>query len=406
MQETQIIIPSQGEESHQIKFGVQIGGDRRDVFFRSLGNTKLQGNFEAYLSGVVLPYMKAGGGTLIAEGEVSKKFLSGLEIIQDIYCSWDTSLKRVVVKDESSYKEETLKKERVGAFFSGGVDSFYTLLKRQETITDLIFIHGMDLDLEATKAREMVAAKTHEVALHYGKNLIEIETNVWQFLVSCGVQWGEQGHGAALATVAHLLSSNLHKVYIPSTLSYTQMVPYGSHPLLDPFWSSDSLELIHDGAEATRLDKVSQISKNRYALSYLRVCNDSGEFGHNCCKCEKCIQTMISLKIHNALERCTTFNNEICIKDVYKIYLRHGSLPYIHAQTHLPELEKTQGNEELKKAYRWILNRPEWVWKVKIVAESPRANLLKLLRYILPLWLVNYLRLTRSWIKNRRLPRT
>ena len=32
---------------------------------------------------------------------------------------------------------------------------------------------------------------------------------------------------------------------------------------LDPFWSSDSLEFIHDGAEATRLDKLALISKTQ-----------------------------------------------------------------------------------------------------------------------------------------------
>ena len=407
LQKMRIIAPAHSEQVHQLKFGVQIKNVRRDVFFRSICNTKLQGNFEAYLSGVILPCMKAGGGTLFAEGEVSKKFLRGLEVIQDIHHSWDTKLEQVAVKCESSATKEPIKKGRVGAFFSGGLDSFYTLLKRQDTITDLIFVHGTDIKLDDTKLREAAATKIHEVALHFGKNLIEIETNISPFLASFGIPWGGKGHGAALATIAHILSLNLREIYIPSTLSYAQMIPWGSHPLMDPLWSSESLEFIHDGAEATRLDKVALVSKNTMALNCLRVCWQNVNSCYNCCKCEKCVQTMISLKIHNALDRCTTFNNEICIKDVYGINLKYGLPTRMHVQANLAALEKTQGNEELKRAQRRILNRPEWVNKfkdriseIKDMRKKPKKMVLAILRIILPALLVNYLRQVRSWLNN------
>ena len=402
IQEMRIIAPPHSEEVRHIKFGVQIKNDRRNVFFRSLCNTNLQGNFEAYLSGVILPCMKEGGGTLIAEGEVSKKFLSGLEIIQDIHHSWDTEFERVTIKGESSRTGEPLKRERVGTFFSGGLDSFYTLLKRQDSITDLIFIHGTDISLDDTKLRETVSARINEIALHFDKNLIEIETDIIHFLWSYDMSWGAKGHGAALATVAHLLSHNFRRIYIPSCQSYGQMIPWASHPLLDPLWSSDSLGIIHDGAEATRLDKVAQISKNEKALDCLRVCYSNVNSCYNCSKCEKCVQTMISLKIHNVLERCVPFNNEICIKDVYNINLEHGSPHHMIAETNLAGLEKTPGNEELKRALRRILNRPKWVSKIKRAISSwPEVNLLKILRDTLPNRLVNYLRLVRSWFNSK-----
>ena len=403
MPKMRIIASTQGDESHQIRFGVQIGGSRRDVFFRSLCNTKLQGNFEAYLSCAILPCMKSGGGTLITEGEVSKKFLSGIEVIQDIHCSWDAELKRVAIKGASCAKESR-KKERVGAFFSGGLDSFYTLLKRQD-ITDLIFIHGTDIELDDTKLRRTVAEKNHEVALHFGKNLIEIETNIRPFLQSYGLPWGNKAFVAALATVAHVLSFNFHRIYIPSSLSYAQMIPWGSHPLVDPLYSSDSLELIHDGAEATRLDKVGLVSKNEKALDCLRVCWSNVNSSYNCCKCEKCVQTMISLKIHNVLEQCATFNNEICIKDIYKIKLERGQPAHMVAQVNFAGLESTQGNKELKRALRRIINRPEWLNKIRRVQGEPKVMVLVILKIILPSFLINYLRQARSWINNSFLSR-
>ena len=399
MQEMQIIAPTSGREASEINFGVKVKGERRDIFFRSLSDTKLQGNFETYLSAAILPCMKAGGGELIAKGEVSKKFLSGLEMIQDIHHSWDTRLERVKIKRLSLRVEEPVKKRRVGTFFSGGLDSFYTLLKRQD-ITDLIFIHGTDITLEDTKLRKMVAEKNREIALYFGKNLIEIETNIRPFLESHHLLWGNESHGAALAAVAHMLSFNFHRIYIPSTTSYAQMIPWGSHPLVDPLWSSDSLDIVHDGAEATRLDKVGMISKNAKALDSLRVCYSNVDSCYNCSKCEKCVQTMISLKIHNALERCTTFKNEICIKDIYKINFLQGTFPCMVAQVNLVGLEKTQGNKKLKRALRRILNRPEWLVKINDAQNNPKIMMLVILKIILPNLLVCYLRLARTRLNN------
>ena len=39
-------------------------------------------------------------------------------------------------------------------------------------------------------------------------------------------------------------------------MTYAHLGPLGSHPLLDPLWSSEDVELVHDGCEATRLDKL------------------------------------------------------------------------------------------------------------------------------------------------------
>src|SRR5574337_867736 len=45
---------------------------------------------------------------------------------------------------------------KVAVFFSGGLDSFYTLLKRRNEIDSLVFIHGFDIPLENVALREQV----------------------------------------------------------------------------------------------------------------------------------------------------------------------------------------------------------------------------------------------------------
>jgi hypothetical protein len=96
-----------------------------------------------------------------------------------------------------------------------------------------------------------------QVADEFRKYLIEVETNLRAF-TDARVE-SKYYHGAGLASVALFLSSRFRKVYIPSTQSYFALSPMGSHPLPDPLWSTEETEIVHDGCEATRVDKVIRI---------------------------------------------------------------------------------------------------------------------------------------------------
>jgi hypothetical protein len=108
----------------------------------------------------------------------------------------------------------------------------------------------------------------------------------------------------ALGAVALLLSPLFSRVYIPSSHDYSQLVPWGTHPLVDPLWSTDDLEVVHDGCEATRLEKTALIASHDVALRHLWVCW-GGRF--NCGDCNKCQRTILALQALGALDRCTTF---------------------------------------------------------------------------------------------------
>jgi hypothetical protein len=242
-------------------------------------------------------------------------------------------------------------------FFTGGVDSFYTFLKHHEEITDLIFAHGLDIKLYNIALRKKTSEMIQKVAKEFGKNIIEIETNV-RTIFDEYVGWGEFGHGAALAAIGHLFASEMYRIYIPGSYDKDLIFPWGSHPILDPLWSSETLEFIHDGCEATRVEKVALLSKYDIALHSLRVCWTNPESVYNCGKCEKCIRTMINLNINNALSRCTTFTEELDIKQVRKIVANtEGTRAFI--QENLDALEKNNGDEKLRKALIYVLNKPE-----------------------------------------------
>jgi hypothetical protein len=81
-----------------------------------------------------------------------------------------------------------------------------------------------------------------------------------------------QYQGAALASVGLLFQHLFHKVLIPATFSYSDLPPWGSHPLLDPLWSTEVTDFEHDGAEAMRVDKAAYVSRHETAMTWLRVC--------------------------------------------------------------------------------------------------------------------------------------
>jgi hypothetical protein len=93
---------------------------------------------------------------------------------------------------------------------------------------------------------------------------------------------------------------------MPLSDHYRHLPSLGSHPVLDHLWPTEMLEIVHDGAEATRTDKVvHQIGRSRLALETLSVCWRS-EPAHNCGICEKCLRTMVALEMAGTLEACTT----------------------------------------------------------------------------------------------------
>lgn len=358
-----IVAPDTINKSHSVEVEYLLSNQRYKIFFRSNGDALLSGNCESFLAGGILPCMKVGGDQLIAEGEVSQRLISALSTIQDIYCIWDSSLHRTEITNIIPVPRPSSTENRVGTFFSGGVDSFYTFLKHQDEITDLIFVHGLDIRLNDISLREKVSKKICEVASSFGKNIIEIETNIRGFF-DLYVDWGLLGHGAALAAIGHLLCSTFHRIFIPATHTYAELFPWGSHPVLDPLWSSESLQFTHDGCEATRVEKVSLIAKYDIALQTLRVCWENPNSSYNCGRCEKCLRTMINLKVNNALDQCTTFDEELDVKNVLKINAE-GESVRAFIEENLNALKKSRTDDELERALQKVLNKSQLPHKIK-----------------------------------------
>jgi lipid II:glycine glycyltransferase (peptidoglycan interpeptide bridge formation enzyme) len=266
------------------------------------------GGEEDFLLPLTLPPAMITDSRLKLPGRISPRLFLTLPLLQDTFHVWGThnwgaNFQHVPVDVEAQSKGAK-PASGVACFFSGGLDSFYTLLKNRNKITHLIFVHGFDVTLANRSLRAKASHAAREVARELGKNLIEVETNLRAFSDSL-VNW-DQYHGAALATVGLLFQHLFREILIPSGASYAELYPWGSHPLLDPLWSTDLTRFEHYGCEATRVDKAVYISNSEPAMRWLRVCWVNPSSAYNCGSCEKCRLTMMDLHAAGALGRCKT----------------------------------------------------------------------------------------------------
>lgn len=233
-------------------------------------------------------------------GCVPPLLAKNLTTIRDICAAWIKNGVAVPISCEASAKSEASGRG-VSLFFSGGVDSFYSLIKHRDEIDQLVLVHGFDIPLAETRAFASAEALVRKAAQLFDKKLVVVRTNFHWDESQPSATRKERApcdwrlyHGAAIAAVAYALAPLHHKVFIASTYSYADLRPCGSHPLLDPLWSTETLEVIHDGGES-RMEKLRGLVEHPEVLPLLRVCWE--EFDQaNCGRCEKCVRTMLGLR--------------------------------------------------------------------------------------------------------------
>ena len=134
----------------------------------------------------------------------------------------------------------------------------------------------------------------------------------------------------------------IRRYYYSSACSYQSIKKFGRKPrhydlaifcdsYLLPLIQTERTELIIDGCQYRRVDKVKNISDWDIAQKYLNVCLiQKGADSTNCGKCSKCLRTLLTLEILGKLEN---FSN---IFDV-EAYKKDADNYKVHSLMHLDE---------------------------------------------------------------------
>ncbi|HEY6553433.1 MAG TPA: hypothetical protein VI669_08760 [Vicinamibacteria bacterium] len=267
-----------------------VGGRR--LWFKAPPHSLPGARVEPFLVASLLGAM-AGGETLEVDpgSPVSPRLLLGLERIQGIFHAWNPRLSRIAIQATPGAPPPT--RDGVASFFSGGVDATYTLLAHEREISHLVFVHGLEITLANEVLFARALAKNQESADRYAKVLVPVKTNLRDFASAHNLS-NYLYQGSLLGAVA--LALGFPRTYLAASLHYADLCPWGTHPLLDPLWSTEGSEILHDGAEASRALKIARLGEREGALESLRVCLANRE-DYNCGVCEKCLRTMIALRV-------------------------------------------------------------------------------------------------------------
>jgi len=256
---------------------------------------------DAFAAVVLLPAMAAGEDVVI-DAPVSPKLVAGAWDVAGVWSSWRPGWRRSRIEAPTAHACAP-SRGGTAASFSGGVDSFFTAVRRKPDVLITLragfagadVLSGWDFD------REML--ELAHVAEELGARHVVVESNAIDFgrpLI------GFQHFGAVLAAMAHGIGNSIRRLYVPGTWSHRHKRPWGAHPDVDHLWSSESLEVAHDGAEFERHEKIAQMADNQLVLDWLRVCYVRPPGANNCGRCDKCLTTKLGLLLAGKLDQCPT----------------------------------------------------------------------------------------------------
>ncbi len=182
-----------------------------------------------------------------------------------------------------------------------------------------------------------------------------------------------QGHGARLAAAAHLFHS-LSRVSIASSYFAGDLFPWGSHPLIDPFFGSSSLDVRHDGLHRRRRETVRDLLGWPEILPFVMVCGEAPIDSRqpNCGRCEKCARTLLELDLAGGLEAAVSFpRRDFTAEDLDAISPGYWVLTYWRD---IAEALAARGRKDLAAAARRVADRArrhrDWLeergWKGQI----------------------------------------
>lgn len=221
--------------------------------------------------------------------------------------------------------------------FTGGVDAYATYFRVKNKKPILVKVFGDKMNLGNVES-----AIKNEIELNkYSEELNELNikyiySNIRTFysqklnkLVKEGGWWSHVQHGYGLTTLLAPIGYKFKagSFYIASSYTADIDIRWGSTPAIDNKLKWSGTQVLHDGYELLRQDKVDLIAlrtKESGNKLQLRVCYSELNKDINCSQCEKCYRTILALMLNNVDPNQYGFKaDETVYRNIIK-YLKGG----------------------------------------------------------------------------------
>jgi len=308
----------------------EASGERQRVWYRCSAEHQpaLSASCDPYVLAALFVAMQQKAD-LVVHGQASPSLLKNLSEYQAAWACWRPE-RYAAIEISAEIEQESDRKpaRRALTSFSGGVDSAFTawrhangLAGRQNVALQAgLMVHGFDIRLNQPEVFGRAAVKSQRILESIGLKLITMSSN----LKKTGAQF-EHAHAALLASCMMLLQGGYDCGLIASSYPYNGLeVLWGSNPLTDPMLSSAAFSILHDGTAFNRLEKTQAIAAWPAAIQDLRVCLHGEERDENCCRCEKCVRTILGFRVLG-LGLPASFKQDVGLLQVLRVK-KFGSL--------------------------------------------------------------------------------
>lgn len=295
----------------------------------------LNDDIEGYIS-LFIPHLLLSGDILLTSCHVDNTYMKNLKQVKLYYekClhrSFNLNIYAPITHKKYNKKQSI-------CTFTGGIDSFYTLLSKETSIDTILYCINYDIHKNQTDLLNQQMNVINNVAKNLGKKVIICETNnriVLQYLKSyncnnTGDRWGVYLHGICIFNHAYNLSNYYSEFYFPSTLSINnEWKLWGSDHKLDKHFSSSHMHIFTHG-DVDRFQKTKFLclhKKKNLVFDNLKVCWLNSNKMFNCSKCDKCVRTILSIGTidKNNLKKLKTFLIDKSYDEMKNLYLSNNN---------------------------------------------------------------------------------
>ncbi|MCK6690764.1 MAG: hypothetical protein L6Q97_01540 [Thermoanaerobaculia bacterium] len=298
--------------SAPFRFFIQTEARHKDTFWADPN---------AMLIAALLPAWQAGEKRIRVEGTLCPVLADKLEAVFMTIQAWypDEFGRPPLIEASQGFKVNKPFRTGTMSLLSCGIDSLAILRANRQHLPDdhpdairaTVFVAhhakpAASLEDLHRQAKGRLPAAT-AVSQDAGCVPIPVSTNVW-WLNPDNTFFSFKSHGAQLSACMAFFSKGFHKGYIASSFDGAYMHKHwGSHPLLDSFFSTAYFQIEHTGVELTRMKKTALVAHWPAGLQNIRVCQNDSSGSSNCGTCEKCIRTMTMLEALGKLRECRSF---------------------------------------------------------------------------------------------------
>ncbi|HEX6210250.1 MAG TPA: hypothetical protein VF136_05710 [Methylomirabilota bacterium] len=360
----------------------------------------LEPNPEAFLTACVPVAARHRERRVRVEGAVSPRLRDGLLAASHTMRQWYGTTPPVpaIESDRGFTPGAPAGRARVVSMMSGGVDSLATLRANRldypsdhpGAVRECLIIHGLNSRDFGDAAAERLAQywRTVDGLGAVGRDaqvrLVPLVTN-YRTIDPDYPAWAYKYHGAALAAAAHLFSGRFTRQLIPSSYDVqASLRPWGSHPMTDPWYSSDRLEVQHHLAHLRRIDKVRLLADWEVGLQNIRACFwiDTPNGQLNCGRCDKCLRTMLELAAVGRLGHTAAFPSELTADMLHEDVI--GTFYHKEYFLECVDLLAARGRDDLVRAVRRAIAAYDAskrvTWKARLRAFDQRHTGGRLMR--------------------------